>query len=338
MTINPVYTYKDATGQTVKTGLLEKDKIPKGVDRKIHKLNICDNRIRSLKGFEDSKDNPDEINMHPNICSINTNSLGKTKMLSEEPGIVELKQLYLDDNYDYSNGTFTGMSENTENQFKKDLQLFYTAFTGNKEMPADIKKFGDIKLRDYNSRNSCQGDATFKKSYKLSKTDKLFVNYADNIKKMIQTASAKQQELLSVINEVFSFVIDPHTSKKKVRVNPKLTDEMLQKLIESTRTIIMELYVKCETDYVNGIKLYEAIVESKILETTQKQINTLSKESDKIIQSNSYTNMPRQQNSSINTPIVSLPIQNQGLNPTSSSVSSSDITPLYNRPSFQTYT
>ena len=28
MTINPVYTYKDATGQTVQTGLLEKDKIP----------------------------------------------------------------------------------------------------------------------------------------------------------------------------------------------------------------------------------------------------------------------------------------------------------------------
>ena len=28
MTINPVYTYKDAEGNTVKTGLLEKDKIP----------------------------------------------------------------------------------------------------------------------------------------------------------------------------------------------------------------------------------------------------------------------------------------------------------------------
>ena len=49
MTINPVYTYKDATGQTVKTGMLEKDKIPKNVNRKLYKLNICDNRIRALK-------------------------------------------------------------------------------------------------------------------------------------------------------------------------------------------------------------------------------------------------------------------------------------------------
>jgi len=328
MTINPVYIYKDAEGNVRKSNFYEKDKIPKGVDKKIHKLNICDNRIRSLKGFEDSKDNPDEINMHPNICSINTNSLGKTRMLSEEPGIVELKQLYLDDKYDYSNGTFTGMSENTENQFNKDLQLFYTAFTGKKEMPVDVKKFSDIKLRDYNSRNSCQGDASFKKTYKLSKTDKLFVNYADNIKKMIQSASAKQQELLSVINEMFSFVIDPHTSKKKVRVNPKLTDEMLQKLIESTRTIIMELYVKCETDYVNGVKLYEAIVESKILETTQKQINSLNKESDKIIQANSTKSkyIPNQQ-----VPPIVLPMQNPGSTsiPTSTpnSIPSSPISP-----------
>ena len=35
MTINPIYTYKDATGQTVKTGLLEKDKIPKNSKRKL---------------------------------------------------------------------------------------------------------------------------------------------------------------------------------------------------------------------------------------------------------------------------------------------------------------
>jgi len=52
MTINPVYTYKDANGTTVKAGLLEKDRIPKNVNRKLYKLNICDNRIRSLKRGE----------------------------------------------------------------------------------------------------------------------------------------------------------------------------------------------------------------------------------------------------------------------------------------------
>lgn len=54
----------------------------------------------------------------------------------------------------------------------------------------------------------------------------------------------------------------------------------------------MELYVKCEKDYINGIKLYEAIVERKILETTQKQIENLKKEADKIIEETKTTLRP----------------------------------------------
>jgi phenylalanyl-tRNA synthetase alpha subunit len=36
-------------------------------------------------------------------------------------------------------------------------------------------------------------------------------------------------------------------------------------------------------DYVNGLKMYEAIVEQKILETAQSQINNLTKMSDQLI-------------------------------------------------------
>ena len=38
MTVNPVYTYKDSSGQTVKTGLMQKDIIPKNSNRKLFKL------------------------------------------------------------------------------------------------------------------------------------------------------------------------------------------------------------------------------------------------------------------------------------------------------------
>jgi phenylalanyl-tRNA synthetase alpha subunit len=36
-------------------------------------------------------------------------------------------------------------------------------------------------------------------------------------------------------------------------------------------------------DYVNGLKMYEAIVEQKILETSKSQINKLTKMSDQLI-------------------------------------------------------
>ena len=293
MTINPIYTYKDATGQTVKTGLLEKDKIPKNVDRKLYKLNICDNRIRALKKNETVDDATGNVTIQPNVCDMNVTKNGLDKTLTDEPGITELMKLYLDDNYDYSNGSFMGMSDTTKSQFMKDLKLFYTTFTGNETMPPEITKFSDIKLRDYNKKNGCQGPTPiFKNKYTINKKDKLFVDYAENTKKMIQTAADNQSKLLSVINELFTYIIDPYSGKKVIRINPKLNDELLQKSVEKTRRLIVDLYVKCETDYVNGVKLYEAIVESKILETTQKQIETLKTEASKIIQETKKASKP----------------------------------------------
>jgi len=293
MTINPVYTYKDATGQTVKTSLLEKDKIPKNVNRKLYKLNICDNRIRALKRGEQIDQVSGEVTIQPKVCDINFSKTGNEKTLADEPGITELMRLYLDDNYDYSNGTFNGMSENTKKQFKKDLKTFYTAFTGNEEMPDTIQKFSDIKLRDYSKKPGCKfPNPTLNKKYNISKKDELFIKYADNIKQMIQSAADNQYKLLDVINELFTYVNDPYTGKRVIRINPKLTDSMLQKAIEKTRKFIIELYVKCETDYVNGVKLFEAIVETKIIETTQKQIENLKNEASKIITETKKASQP----------------------------------------------
>jgi hypothetical protein len=223
--------------------------------------------------------------INPKLCTMNVKKDGSVKTLNEEPGIPELMQLYLDDNYDYSTGLFTGMSQETEKQFQKDLKMFYVAFTGNEIMPPEITKFSDIKLRDYSKRNGCLGDdPAFKKNYIINKKDALFVQYATNLKKMIDSASAKQKDLLAIINELFTFVLDPYSGKKKIRVNPKLTEASLQKIVELSRKVILELYIKCELDYVNGIKLYEAIVEAKILETTKNQIQSLQKESEKLLQ------------------------------------------------------
>ena len=336
MTVNPVYTYKDPTGQTVKTGLMEKDKIPKGVNRKVDKYNICDNRIRALKKGQEvssgiksvntsndntsndntSNDNTindntsditselpvvgggpdisDSITMQPKICDMNINKDGTPKDLTNEPGFPELMTLYLDDNYDYSNGTFTGMSDETKKQFQNDLNILYTAFTGNKDMPSDITKFSDIKLRQYNNLKGCQdATPTLKNKYTVSKNDKLFKDYAENTQDMIQTAAKNQSKLLDVVNELFTYVIDPYTGKQKIRVNPKLTEESLQKSVEKTRKLIIQLYVDCEMSYVKGIKLYEAIVESKILETTQNQINILTTQADKIIKETTAVVKPK---------------------------------------------
>jgi hypothetical protein len=290
MTINPVYKYKDVqTGKMVHTGLLDKDKIPKNTQRTLHKFNICDNRIRSLKrGKTYMKATQDTAVVFPKYCTLNYKD-GELKDLEDEPGILELMPLYLDDKYDYATGTFTGMSPETEKQFKKDLSKFYSAFTGNETMPEEYTKFSDIKLKDYKSEKGCQGNKPiYKKIYTLPKTDDLFVTYASNIKQMVERAADKQHELLAIIDKLFKL------SNKKIRIHPDLTDDILQKAVEDARAIIIDLYVQCEEDYVKGIKIYESIVESKIIDTTPKQIKTLQDMSNKIVEETKSAAPPKE--------------------------------------------
>jgi hypothetical protein len=286
MTINPVYTYKDSNGNVVKTDLLNKDKIPKKVPRTLYKLNICDERIRALKRGTKISDDKKNVDIHPKVCDINIDKNKNLKNLSDEPGIPELMRLYLDDKYDYSTGVFTGMSPNTETGFKLDLERFYKVFTGNDVLPPDIKKFSDIKLRDYAKEPGCQGiNPVLNRTYNTSTSNDLYIKYAENIKKMINNAVKNQQKLLSVINNLFIFVKDPYSSNKKIRINPNLNETTLNDNVVKTRQLIVNLYLNCEVDYVNGIKIYEGIVEAKILETMKNQIANLENESANLLKS-----------------------------------------------------
>ena len=223
--------------------------------------------------------NKDEIiKIQPDVCSINLKKDGTLKTLQEEPGIPELMDLYYDDEYDYKTGKFNGMSGTTKEKFHSDLKRFYSEFSGNAEMPDTITKFSDIKLRDYSKQPIC--DKKFvdqKNSFSGTYNDTLLADYANNLKQMIKSVNKKQQQLLSIINRLFVYVVDPDTKVELIKVNPELTDDSLQSIVEETRNIIIELYLKCESDFVVGVKLYEAIVESQIFVTAQNQIESLKR-------------------------------------------------------------
>ena len=295
-TINPEYTYKDVFGNTIKRSLMQKSSIPSDANISVSKINLCSERIDALKGKEleeepetetkteekePETEEPDEkITIHPEICSVNMDKHGEPNNLDEEPGINELIDLYYDGDYDYKTGKFLGMSADTEKLFQDDLKRFYLAFTDSAEMPTDVKKFGDIKLRDYSKKKFCE---SVQKPLTGTYKDALFVKYAENLKSMVKSVNVKQAELLDIINKIFVYVLDPVTKKDVIRVNPDLNEDMLQEVVVQARNLIIELYLKCETDFVEGVKIYEAIVESQIFTTTQKHIDQLEKEHEKLI-------------------------------------------------------
>jgi hypothetical protein len=89
----------------------------------------------------------------------------------------------------------------------------------------------------------------------------------------MQSVNQKQQELLSILNQIFAL----ETDQDIVRIHPELTEQKLQELIVETRGYIIELYINCETDFLHGLQIYEAIVNAKILDTSQNQIGTLGR-------------------------------------------------------------
>jgi hypothetical protein len=272
-TINPIYVYKDETGNTVRATLFEKNTIPANTPREILKLNICENRINTLKRGNGLDPNDEgDIFISPNMCTANMGDNGQLKSLNDEPGIPELMDLYMDD-YDFEKGEFTGMTKATEKVYLDDLRIFYNTFTGNPgNLPADKRKFSDIMLRDFYNTPECQGDnPKYNTRVKGPITNSYFAKYASHLRQMILNANINQQSLLSIIDKLFVYTIDPQTNKKQIRVNPELTEDGLQELIIKARALIIKLYLTCEVDYVTGLKLYEVIVEQKIFETTQKQ-------------------------------------------------------------------
>lgn len=286
-TINPRYTYKDIKTNTTKQATLaEKETIPKDANIEVLNYNLCNNLVNALVNNNDYSDIRDynDITIQPNICSVNVNEKGETKSLTDEIGIPELEALYLDDDYDFEKGVFKGMTKATQEMYDEDLNQFYTFFTGNNSMPEDIRRFSDIKLKDYHNSFECRRNGLAPGQMPLFYTpvrgklsDDLFSKYATNLKSMIENANKNQNELTDTLDALFTYSIDPKTNEKMIRVNPELTDEILQNMIVTTRAIIMKLYLTCERDFDEAVKIYQAILKKKLLETTENQIKTMDK-------------------------------------------------------------
>ena len=269
-TINPVYSYSDSNGDQIEIDFYNKDRIPPNVETQIKRISICDNRLRALKENIQADDNND-IYFKANNCDINI----EKETLNNEPGIYEFQNLYMDDNYDYLTGHFTSKSEASTEIFKEDLKRFYTEFTGEENMPSDITKFSDIKLQHYNKKDCVNNEEPI---YENNENADLFKLYAQNIRTMMKNTSEGQERLLEILNLVFL----PKDDDKFI-ISPELNEELLYALVGETRKIIMNLYLTCERDYLNGIKIYKQLVNQIEYENTERQIENLENQQKKMV-------------------------------------------------------
>lgn len=281
-TINPVYTYKDATGTTIQVNLQEKYMIPEGVEASVKRLNLCNQRLQALMGTKGVSENKETktINVHPNICQFR----GDGSKLTDEPGIPELDMLYYDI-FNFTTGKFDSRSPAMEKKYRADLALFYKTFTGKSKMPANITSFADIDLRSFNGETGCQSPPNnqFLKNYEGSTSDKVFQDYAKHLQAMAKHMRTNQNALLKILDELFAYDTDSQTGLQVITLHPGLTQAKLNEINQAAIDAIKKVYLTCENDYLKGIQLYEAIVQSKLLEQANAQITALEQQKDKML-------------------------------------------------------
>jgi hypothetical protein len=274
-------------------------------DNTTQNMNMCTRRLNALIDANINLGKQNEINMKSPSCHM----YADPHSLMEEEGIPELEKLYYD-MYDFDSRSFAKMSEKMRREYEMDVELFYNAFQGNKQSSSDsskqsssdsskqsssdsskqsssdsskqsssnVKRFSDIKMsdiitKDYNKDCNSTDEYVYvnnrTKPYRQEK-ERLFKKYTDNIKTMTAFIHKSEKELLYILNNVF--VKDERINAYNLHENIHLYT--IDKLSDDARRIIVDFYSKCEEFYVEGVQIYEAIVQNQIKHTTIRQIET----------------------------------------------------------------
>lgn len=324
LSVNPQYKYTDSsTGKKKFVSFenrkdLQKDNI---IERNIKvelttENSLCDQRVNVLKNknIEDGI-----INLTP-VCNMNkiktekTNRKGyapsewgkqefKSKNLMNEIGIPELEQLY-NDYYNYETGVFSNRipGGKADQQYKKDLELLYTSFTGNidyEEWNKDgSKTFKDIILSQFDEACSVKVDSEGNRLQPIFKMNLmrdddnrsdflLFKKYADHIKTTKNTIANDRKNILSVLQEIFVIKV-LQDSKEVVSINPKLTTKRLDEMVVSVREKIIKLYVTCEKNFKIALEIVNNIASTRKQDIIEEQKKNIEEQIDKTLVNSSF--------------------------------------------------
>ena len=249
----------------------EENKVTTEVKEELQKIQNEENNEIKKENEENKYNNKDAV----------------TKALTDEIGIPELEALYFDV-YNYKKGIFDKKSDKSQKQYDADVEKFYKTFAATDKMNPEIKKFSDIKLKDFHNQPLCnEKDSPWSKSYHATPNHKdfdLFQKYAKHIADMTMKNKQNEQKLVAILDEMFAYWIDPQTNVKELTIDPELTYEKLDELIPKTRDIIIQLYVDCENDFQEGLNMLEAIIKKRMLINAENRMDRFQKKRDAMLE------------------------------------------------------
>lgn len=100
----------------------------------------------------------------------------------------------------------------------------------------------------------------------IKKNTEIIRVYVEHIKNMLERIHVHKLKLIKILNEQL-FIKD----KGRFIINSKLTVNTLNKITIYVRKIIVSLYLECEKDYLESLKLLEVLLERDKLDKSKKK-------------------------------------------------------------------
>lgn len=189
-----------------------------------------------------------------NNTDYNENIVKKMKNLHNKYSELRNKDEFdIDDNRelkDKLNKYYIDYKKNISNENKKlnnDIKFNLEEVVVNNSM---VDKDTDYICREIYSKNS--------QNIQIKRNHKLIKNYMKHLKNMLLKMTLHKKLLVNVLNnELF----EKNSKSKKFRINSNLSINKLNELTVYVRKVIISMYLTCEENYLQGIKILEKIVE-----------------------------------------------------------------------------
>jgi hypothetical protein len=288
-TMNP--SFKIDSNKTEKTSSKDEKETPS--------LDFCTSRIDALVNGELNENSDGDLVVKPNVCKTNVSKSGAPLRFIDLPGMKALQELYQGTNQRnemedarFLYTAFTG--KNAPDNIRRLDQIPLKIYTNDEECrgqkggysggetaeEAEKKEQRRDKERREFERNQMfylYNERDHKKNQEEnartgiylngivgSLKERLFSEYVQHIKEMIQRAESNRSILLEILSEMFVYTYDDGGNIDGVIISPSLTYSKLQSLVVRTRRVIIKLYTDCEEDYKAGLDIFFAMVQEKI--------------------------------------------------------------------------
>jgi hypothetical protein len=276
-------------------------------------LDFCTYRLENLLNGLNINSGGDFL-VKPNVCETNVSKNGTPLRFIDLPGMKALRDLYANDDVlkEHVRILYTAFTGNkAPNTIHSMDQVPLTAYNGDQECrgqkgggepseeAAKREERRDKERREFeknqmfyrdNKKNQEEDIRTgiYLNGVVGSLKERLFSEYVQHIKEMIQRAESNRSKLLEILSEMFVYTYDEDGNIDGVIINPSLTYKKLQSLVVRTRRIVIKLYTDCEEDYKTGLDIFFSMVQEKIAMKLSVQEAFLKKQLDDIVHGDVY--------------------------------------------------